>query len=177
MRCEMCKKNEATVFFQQIINDKQTEFHLCEECAHEKGVLMMSQISIANLLGGLVEPGKISSQEVELRCKNCGLSYPSFCERGKFGCSECYQAFSQKLSTIFRKIHGSTQHTGKQPVKLSAGSPKPEQKEPKAVLPSRGEEITKLRQELQAAIKTEEFERAAELRDKIKAMEQGDGKE
>jgi protein arginine kinase activator len=165
----MCKQNEATVFFQQIINDKQTEFHLCEKCAHEKGVLMMSQISIANLLGGLVEPGKITSQEIELRCKNCGLNYPSFCERGKFGCSECYQAFSQKLSTIFRKIHGSTQHTGKRPVNLPVSSPKPE---PKDVLPSFGDEINRLRQELQAAIKVEEFEKAAELRDKIKLMEQ-----
>ncbi|MEK7812605.1 MAG: UvrB/UvrC motif-containing protein [Candidatus Desantisbacteria bacterium] len=175
MRCEMCKQNEATVFFQQIINDKQTEFHLCEECAHKKGALMMSQTSIANLLGGLVEPGKITSQEIELRCKNCGLNYPSFCERGKFGCSECYQAFSQKLSTIFRKIHGSTQHTGKRPVNLPAGSPKPEQNEPKEIPHSCKDEINKLRQELQAAIKTEEFEKAAELRDKIKAMEQGEG--
>ncbi|MBI4778558.1 UvrB/UvrC motif-containing protein [Candidatus Desantisbacteria bacterium] len=173
MRCEMCKQNEATVFFQQIINDKQTEFHLCEKCAHEKGVLMMSQISIANLLGGLVEPEKITSQEVELRCKNCGLNYPSFCERGKFGCSECYQAFSQKLSTIFRKIHGSTKHTGKRPTALAVSSPAGSPKvEPKDVLPSCGDEINKLRQELQAAIKTEEFEKAAELRDKIKAMEQ-----
>ncbi|MBU0700545.1 UvrB/UvrC motif-containing protein [bacterium] len=171
MLCEMCKQNEATVFYQQIINDTQTEFHLCEECAHKKGVLMMNQISTTNLLGGLVEPGTITPQEVELRCKNCGLNYPNFCERGKFGCSECYQAFSQKLSSIFRKIHGSTQHTGKRPIALAvslpAVSPKPETK----IEQKTGDEIALLRQELQVAIKTEEFEKAAELRDRIKAME------
>lgn len=32
-------------------------------------------------------------------------------------------------------------------------------------------QITQLRQELQAAIKAEEFEKAAELRDKIKMLE------
>lgn len=173
MLCEICKQNEATVFYKEIINDKHIDMQLCEECAQKKGILTMNQISIANLLGGLVKPESIAPQEVELRCKNCGLSYPGFCERGKFGCSECYQAFSQKLPEIFRKIHGSTRHTGKHPVTVSisptVASISPKTTDDLAL-------IANLRQELQAAIKTEEFEKAAEIRDMIKVMEQSEGK-
>jgi len=165
MLCEICKQNEATVFYKEIINDKQRDLQLCEKCAQEKGILTINQISITNLLGGLVEPGSIAPQEVELRCKNCGLSYPGFCERGKFGCSECYQAPSQTLPAIFRTIRGSTRRTGKHPATVSI-SPKIE--DDTATI------IVRLRGELQAAITAEEFEKAAELRDMIKAMEQSE---
>ncbi|MFH1860945.1 MAG: hypothetical protein ABH870_08070 [bacterium] len=105
MLCEMCKQNEATVFYQQIINDTQTEFHLCEECAHKKGVLMMNQISIPNLLGGLVEPGTITPQEVELRCKNCGLNYPNFCERGvSLGAVNAIKPFLKSFQQSFGRF-------------------------------------------------------------------------
>jgi protein arginine kinase activator len=159
MLCDICKHNEATIFYKEIVNDKQTELHLCEACAQKKGVSLISPLSISDLLGGLVESEALLTEGVELRCNACGLAYTNFCERGRFGCSECYRAFSKKLPGIFRKIHGSVQHTGKEPMGgLTAHSKMKRQ-------------ITQLRQELQAAIKAEEFEKAAELRDKIKMLE------
>ena len=62
-----------------------------------------------------------------------------------------------------RKIHGSLQHTGKRPgapVRQSVSAEK-----------TQASQITDLRQRLKAAIKGEEYEKAAMLRDEIRALE------
>ena len=38
MLCQNCHKNEATIHVQQIVDGKIQAFHLCEECAAEKGI-------------------------------------------------------------------------------------------------------------------------------------------
>ena len=35
MLCDKCGKNNATVYIKQIINNKETTQHLCEQCASE----------------------------------------------------------------------------------------------------------------------------------------------
>ena len=37
MLCDKCKKNEATINFTQVTNDKKIEYHLCEDCAEKLG--------------------------------------------------------------------------------------------------------------------------------------------
>ena len=48
MICDVCGKKEATVHLTEIVNDKMTKLHLCEECATEKvdteGYLTLEQI-------------------------------------------------------------------------------------------------------------------------------------
>jgi len=79
------------------------------------------------------------------------------------GCSECSQAFKDSLGLLLKRIHGSTQHLGRVPAKAKAKA---------AALPvQKRSEIDILRAELQKAIEMEEFEEAARLRDKIRALE------
>ena len=40
--CQICKKNVATVQLTEIIKDKKREMHLCEQCAHRKGLPVKS---------------------------------------------------------------------------------------------------------------------------------------
>lgn len=161
MRCEDCQSKEATVHYQEIVDGNYSEIHLCDECAKKKGldtIHIFPPLGLANLLAGLVELDKEFPKErgVTTRCERCGLTYTEFKERGRVGCSHCYEAFESQMRHILRKIHGNIQHTGKLI--------------PRAQV-SEKREIAALRKELERAISREEFERAAEIRDKIKLLE------
>lgn len=92
------------------------------------------------------------------RCQCCGSSFEDIAKTGKVGCAECYDVFYEELLPSIQRIHGRTAHTGK--LAHSAGT------EVKV-----RNEIAKYRAELEKAIKDQEFEKAAELRDRIKELE------
>jgi protein arginine kinase activator len=160
MVCDICGKNPATVHLTEIIDEQMTELHLCEECARAKSVEMEQQFGLADLLAGLSEFGKtVEDKElVKIKCSQCGLTYENFRKGGRLGCSECYSAFKKYLAPLLKKIHGSNQHLGKTPLKLVKVT------KPKS-------ELQELKDKLQKAIQTEEFEEAAKLRDKIRDLE------
>lgn len=163
MICEKCKQNNATVHLTKIINNKKIELHLCEECARKsQDMSFENPFTINNFLTGLLDSVQSSPIKVDYikttTCSKCGMSYGKFKQLGRLGCSECYKAFNEKLMPLVKSVHGSKQHTGKVPKK--AGS----------VIRLKREIMT-MKKELNRAIDKEEFERAAELRDKIKLLE------
>ncbi len=161
MTCELCGKEEATVYYTEIVGGKMVELHLCEKCAKEKGLgkeLGKSTFSLSDLLAGMAEELGEKEEDAHLRCPTCGLSYGEFSKAGKLGCASCYQTFRHNLLPLLRRIHGSTHHTGKV-VSKGPGNLKTKR------------EIADLRKELQRAIEKEAFEEAAKLRDKIEAKE------
>lgn len=165
MLCDICGKNPATVHLTEIVDDKMTELHLCEECAQKKGAQMESHFGLADLLAGLAEVGDQFSKtkkEVKIKCQRCGLTYEDFKKIGRLGCGECYNAFRDALLPLLKRIHGSTQHYGKSPRKVTKVS--------KAVRVTRNE-LQELKDKLQKAIQLEEFEEAARLRDRIRELE------
>lgn len=166
MQCQECRKKPATVHLTQIINDEQTVQHLCEHCAKEKGEFHFDAnppFSIQNLLTGLMNmesqsPGQVIGYTMKTQCENCGLTYAQFGQIGRFGCSRCYSTFEERLLPLMRRIHGSTQHVGKVPNRAGG-----------AVKLRRN--IEDMRQELQELVAKEEFEQAAQLRDRIRQQE------
>ncbi len=98
------------------------------------------------------------------RCNFCGASFDEIAKSGKVGCAHCYEEFYDELLPSIRRIHGRTNHTGK--LARRAGTEVRVRNE-----------ITKCKYELEQAIKTQEFEKAAELRDKIKELEKNIGSE
>ncbi|WP_419882642.1 UvrB/UvrC motif-containing protein [Peribacillus sp. B-H-3] len=172
MNCQECNQRPATLHFTKIINGEKTEVHLCEVCAQEKGDMFMPNgaqgFSFNHLLAGLlnnIEPGfqqtKASSfpKREELRCSRCNLSFQQFVHVGKFGCAECYQSFNEQLNPIFKRVHsGNTAHIGKIPKRIGGTIHLRKQ-------------ITDLKDVLKQHIDQEEFEEAAEVRDKIRSLE------
>jgi len=162
MLCNICGKNQATVHLTEIIDEQMNELHLCEECARQKSVAMEQQFGLSDLLAGIADfdekPGKESEALVALKCPNCGLSYADFKKIGRLGCGGCYTAFSKYLGPLLKRIHGSTQHTGKSPLKATQGVKK-------------NIDAQELRIRLQKAIESEAFEEAARLRDQIREIE------
>ena len=164
MLCQQCQKKVANVHFTQILNGKKIEMYLCEQCAKEKGQLGFSpQLNLGDFLWGFPGFGGNNGftqeeQPKEVRCGVCGMSFEDFRKTGKLGCGNCYKVFRENLNPILRRIHGSTEHTGKVPGRISNCF-------------KTTNELEKLKAELAAAISCEEYEKAAELRDKIKDLE------
>jgi protein arginine kinase activator len=199
MNCEECKQQPATVHLTKIFNNQKTELHLCEECAKHHDDLPFSldfsmepNFSIQKFLAGLLGSAAVSSSDAGSagaaagagstpgacppagvaaagetgeealaaapHCSNCGMTYSQFGQFGRFGCSQCYQAFAGQLDPLLRRVQGNSHHTGKAPLRTgeSLGYKR---------------EIEQLRQELQASIGSEAYERAAVLRDRIHALE------
>jgi protein arginine kinase activator len=162
MQCDICGKKKATVHLTEIVDDQMSEMHLCEECARQKSVQMEQQFGLADLLAGLADfGGKPPKEEVHesIKCSSCAMSYDDFRKFGRLGCSQCYESFKAHLSTLLKKVHGSNHHLGKTPVKI----PKVEKQ--------KIESLQDLKAQLQQAIQMEDFERAADIRDKIRQLE------
>lgn len=165
MMCEDCGKKPSTFHMTKIINGEASEVHLCEECASknkEFDITFDSSISIQNLLAGLLDISKedklIEQKIQDTHCEKCGMTYSKFRQEGKFGCSDCYNSFNDKLSQLFKKIHGHDTHIGKIP-KKAGGSIRIKK------------DINLLKDKLKLAVRNEEFEKAADLRDEIKRLE------
>ncbi|MDY0234834.1 MAG: UvrB/UvrC motif-containing protein [Gudongella sp.] len=148
MLCESCKKRQATLHYTSVINGVVEEYHLCEVCAAgiQKGI--MENFPVHKLFEGL---------NLDVKCPNCSLSYEKFRATGKLGCSECYDAFGVELKSVIKGIHGHTKHSGKMP-KRGITRIKKEIN------------IEELTEQLEDAVKLEEFEKAADLRDEIKRL-------
>jgi len=160
--CERCNKRQATVHYTEITNNKKQELHLCEECAREAGITgfgVMPQLVLHDFLGSLFEKQpEVRTTKVSRRCSRCGLTEQEFARRGLLGCGDCYAEFRPAVEQMLRRIHGTVQHTGKLPRRLG-----------KAM--GMKQELKRLRKELDAAVRKEEFERAAGLRDRIRELE------
>ncbi|MCL6454733.1 MAG: UvrB/UvrC motif-containing protein [Alicyclobacillus sp.] len=165
MLCQQCKQRPATVHFTKIVSGEKSEYHLCEQCAQEKGDFFAKAAQAFNfnhLLSGLLNmessPGVPVPAGAPVRCETCGMSYTEFTQIGRFGCPDCYDSFSARLDPLLRRIQSSETHTGKVP--LRAGEQVHARKR-----------LQQLRQELQRAVALEQFEQAAKLRDEIRRLE------
>ncbi len=165
MLCDICKTNEATVHFKGVFNNQSVKMQLCEDCAAKKGLSFAQgqpSFSLADLMSALTElPESVFAKEKSPACARCGLKYETFKSTGRLGCAECYHQFRQGLEHLLKRIHGNTLHVGKRP----AAAKTKKQREPVT------ENLDALRLELANAIKNEQYELAARLRDKIKVLE------
>jgi len=120
---------------------------------------------LAEILSGMVTTSPGSKEEKtreNIVCPKCGLTFEDFTHQGRFGCGECYKAFRHYLEPIMRKIHGASLHRGRVPIFEST--------ETTADVSLPVKEEQRLEDELKKAITSEDFERAAEIRDKLKAI-------
>jgi protein arginine kinase activator len=173
MLCEKCQKNQATIHMQQIVNGAKIEIHLCPACSLALAEL---PVSFENLFQGVLDSilsmaggtGKIDAAGginggakaivPKIKCDSCGMTYERFKTGGKLGCADCYRAYSHELETLFKNVQGSVRHEGKFPKRSGV--------EMRQI-----READRLRVLLKKAVEDENFEEAAELRDRIRAMQ------
>lgn len=162
MVCENCGSTEAVVHLTQIVNNEMSTHHLCETCAAEKGLQATPETAnmpLIDVIAQMSEEASAESVPSGGECAFCGLTFDGFRQTGRLGCPHCYEAFSDHLPRLLRRIHGSTRHVGK--VYLP----------PDPTASEMEKRLEGLRRKLERAVRSEDFERAAEIRDQIRDLE------
>ena len=158
MTCQSCGEAKATVHLTDIVEKQKHELHLCEACAQANNLILSgdsSQLNLQSLVDLITTKTSSSPKLAELICPNCGLNYALFRHEGRLGCPDDYDAFRDVLTPLLERIHRAVHHEGKTP--LSQG---------------RRAELTRIRQQLDDAIRTEHYEEAARLRDQLRAKDE-----
>ncbi len=166
MNCQVCKANAATIHLREIKDNLVAEVHLCQTCFQQRSASEAGADTTApalNLATSLdhasdFQARREAHERSDLTCPDCGMAFRDFLEIGRLGCATCYQAFGEELRPFLMKIHGATVHAGKAP-----------QEETKSL--DLRTKLSKLQTDLDQAIETEEYERAASLRDQIQHFE------
>jgi protein arginine kinase activator len=164
MKCETCGKI-ATVHLTEIKNGKKIEKHLCESCAAEsEGLNTKTHMPINELLTNFVmnHTGLAAKPLEAVACPHCGITWAEFRQSGLLGCEHDYPVFEKEMTPLLKRAHeDAAHHVGKVPTRRgSSGVPV-----------KRTVDAGKLRKELARAVETEDYEKAAKLRDQIRQAE------
>ena len=161
-KCDKCDR-PATSHSVEIIKGQKIETHLCDKHAAEEGLTVKGvHTPVSELLTNFVKlhsgAGVQSGQD--LSCDDCGLTFGNFREHSLLGCPNCYTAFEPTLGPLLERAHeGGGHHIGKVPRRAGAGE-------------HRQALLMRLRKQLDEAVASEDFERAASLRDEIRGFEE-----
>lgn len=170
MKCQKCAK-PATFHITDIEHGKPREFHFCEEHAqqHLRPQEESEQPSIGELAKKLIVGGGASGTSREPSaadkqcCPSCQITFLEFRNSGRLGCPYDYEVFRDELMPLLENIHDETRHSGKVPKRAPRNT-------------QRQTTLIQLRNDLKRAIAAEDYETAARVRDKIKAIEQEQGR-
>jgi protein arginine kinase activator len=160
MQCEVCQSREATIHLTEITDGVRTETHLCEQCAQEQGVGAKSYIPLNELLSNLLAVGPKEQESGTTSdsnpvCPHCGYTLEKFREKAVLGCPYDYEVFEKQLMPLIKKAQdGASAHCGKIPSRVPKDS-------------KRRLEIAHLQRQLDEAVRNENYELAAKLRDKL----------
>ena len=165
MSCEQCREREAVIHLTQIVNEQVTTLHLCERCAAEKGVESPGSAPKTPLGTFLAAMGQeLPEQRPPPERRTPAPAAAGRCRiSGKAAGSAAPTAtasFEVPLRDLLRRLHGSTHHMGS--ATPSSGASRAPSEQPQA---------TELREQLRLAVETENFELAAELRDRLRVLE------
>ena len=163
MKCQYCEK-PATFHITELTEPNgPSVMHLCEE--HARTFLHKDQPSpAASIAGALAKQMNLGQTKAELaeldqkECPVCGISFFEFRNTGRLGCPYDYTHFESDLIPLLTNIHDSLEHRGKRPRRAAASADTQAQ-------------MIQLRREMEEAIECENYERASEIRDELKRME------
>jgi protein arginine kinase activator len=143
MLCDQCHEREAVIHLTQIVNEQVTTLHLCERCAAEKGVESPGAQPKTPLGSFLAAMGK-------------GVE-PAPVTRGVDACPRCGASFQDFRES--GRLGCPECYMGERYV------------DPGQAAPGESAKASDLREQLRLAVETENFELAAELRDRLRVLE------
>ncbi len=172
MLCDICKKNEATIHIQEIVNEQKKGLHLCGDCAAEKAktnpMFNINGFNLAEMLYNIsanlqlphsTTPSATAAKHKNLKCPECNWELEGLKKHGRLGCPKCYKVFHEIINEALENMHRGKLHVGKRPGTDGAG------KSSQLML-----ELMRLQKELTELVQREEYEQAAGVRDKISAV-------
>lgn len=177
MLCQKCLKNEATVFIEASVNGSSWKCHVCARCAAREVVISPDSAAAASQNpASYATKQKSSAARSSGRasvgrgaCPVCGTSHRQIRKTSRFGCATCYELFGESILDSSASA-AESKLPAPEPKKRPAlapddGKPDDGNKDPAAA-------VKKLRDKLERAVRREDYEEAAGLRDKIKQYSQ-----
>ena len=161
MICQKCHKNLATARYAEVVDGKVTDLHLCVDCMkrYQDNVVTGFELTGPVSKGGAPQSAPETPAAVVRVCRQCGTALRDVLRNGRVGCAQCYEVFSEQLDPILRGLHTSIRRRGK--------------------TQNVSDQRERLRSDLQAkrallrsALKLENYEEAALLRDGVRALEE-----
>jgi protein arginine kinase activator len=153
--CDECGLFPGNIHLTQIVEKGSESFHLCAGCAKRHGIHVTADEN---------EMSVFSQESAENReCPSCRMKLSEFRSKGRLGCPACYEAFDKEIEMLLNQVHGSSDYRGKKYRSTLINEV------------NKGG-LSQLCLDLDAAIKNEEFERAAVLRDAIHDLNTTEGK-
>ena len=162
MLCEECKSRPASVHVTKIVNSQKVQQYLCKECARAKwedmGFFMQPHLSVQSLLSGLLSGTEGTQMGTSASAQLRRSNWAAFSEfrRTAFWLRKCYRQFNDELRPIY---------SGFMETMSTRGKFRSHRRQSTCHC-----KIDGLRKELRNVGK-EDYERAAELRDRIKALQ------
>lgn len=169
MKCQQCDK-PATFHITELADGQPQELHLCED--HAREYLTASSGEPGTVATGLADQMQQIAQHMAVgqtaeelasldqqTCPICGITFYEFRSQGRLGCPHDYVCFQPQLEPLILNIHGEAEHTGKSPSRASGSTEKRTQ-------------LIRMRREMKEAVESEQYERASQLRDEIRQIEQ-----
>ncbi len=160
-KCDKCDKPAEV---HEIDVEAGRDIHLCREHAIEAGFQVPQSAPVTELLTQFAtmspppEASKPRRAERPTACENCGSTFARFRKTGLLGCPDCYESFARQLeSVISRSQNGANAHVGRVPDQSS------DLVDLQALRRS-------LIEELDRAVASEQYERAASLRDRLNTL-------
>ncbi len=173
MICERCRKKKASVIHREVRAGRLAIRHLCGECTEvleAAGELGDISAALPPYTAPLVEDdggcfpfflppdGGAGAENLPAACPLCGMAPAELTAGGRAGCPQCYTVYADLLAGALLSLRGDAPHRGCLPTAV---------RERRA----RTARIESLRTSLREAVAAEQYERAAELRDEIRALE------
>ncbi len=165
MLCQSCQKHEASVHQFDVVYDEQggsqlKVLNLCSPCAKQRGLPLPGKVPTYSNVVSMLSKAFLGMQsakqqpeaesEVEQSCPDCGWTLRDFRQTSRFGCAKDYEVFSDFVDEVLERIHGTSEH----PVNAEET------------------ELARMRSEMEEAIRCEDYELAADLRDRIRDLEE-----
>jgi len=160
MKCQKCGNNDVIFHHSSNVNGCVTETHLCSKCATESGYDIEKLFEI----GSIFEKGVLVEQE-----QLADLVFPMRGIGGFVPIAIPMIQANKMMPFTMRSMNGMIE----QGTPCDCGCGGVIKNEPKVEVDEEMKMRRELNAQMQAAVVSEEFEKAAELRDKIRALEAG----
>ncbi|NLF38232.1 excinuclease ABC subunit B [bacterium] len=163
MLCSLCKKNEATIHYTEVVNNQVKKIDICDQCAKSKGINIELPFSFSDILTALskeitgLEPAAKGRRAPS--CQVCKMRLNEFLKSGRLGCAHCYETFADTLQDIMRNIQKGVTHMGKVPARFFDAE-------------STRRRISQIEKELREAVAQERYEECVHLRDELKRLKE-----
>lgn len=169
--CQVCVMNQPGMTAVPVLPGLPNPLHNLQQ------IMQQVQLKKGLAAGPVQTPGHVMPS-----CPACGANPVMIEASGRFGCPQCYEAFKEDIEGMVMRHHGAVRHVGKVPKAWKArqeaeGAANHKSEVDRAVATVKRHKVIPLEDRIKllelkmaSVVKSEEYERAALIRDVIRQM-------